>query len=304
MRVINYLVRIDSGHNCAKETRGTELGSFAPMRRKQMSANHLLSVDHLGVALDGKRILEGISFDVNAGEWVGVIGPNGSGKTTLLRSLNGFLPFSGSVKLKQREIRRWPRRELATTVSFVRQTHALAFDFLVEELVGMGRTPYKGWLEGLNGGDKSEITHALAQVNLEGFEERNVLSLSGGELQRVFLAQTLVQDTELVLLDEPTTHLDVYQQYEFLEHVRELTEAGRTIVSVFHDLEQAARYSDRLLVLNEGRQEAFAPPSEIMTPEMIASVFSMTVRVEQSAEGLPTISYLRPVRKSQDPSRL
>lgn len=260
-----------------------------------MPDNPLLKVDSLGVTLNARRIIEGIHFTVEAGEWVGIIGPNGSGKTTLLRALNGFLPFTGTVALKGREVRRWLRRELATTVSFVRQTHTLAFDFSVEELVGMGRTPYKGWLDGLDGDDLSGIGEALTRVNLEGFEQRNVLSLSGGELQRVFLAQTLVQDTELVLLDEPTTHLDVYQQYEFLEHVREMTNSGRTVVSVFHDLEQASRYSNKLLVMLEGRQVAFADPAEILTPDLIASVFNMSVRVGRSEEGLATIAYLRPV---------
>lgn len=262
-----------------------------------MPPDPLLSADSLGVTLNGRRILEGVRFTVEAGEWMGVIGPNGSGKTTLLRALNGFVPFTGTVSLKGLDIRRWQRRALATTVSFVRQTHTLAFDFSVEELVGMGRTPYKGWLDGFDSDDHSGIGEALVQVNLEGFEERNVLSLSGGELQRVFLAQTLVQDTELVLLDEPTTHLDVYQQYEFLEHVRDMTRSGRTVVSVFHDLEQAARYADKLLVLLEGKQVAFAPPLEILTPDLIASVFRMSARVRQSDEGLSTIAYLRPVRK-------
>lgn len=263
-----------------------------------MTEHPLLSVDDLGVTLDGKQILQGITFDVEPGAWTGVIGPNGSGKTTLLRAVNGYLPFSGSVRLKNREIRRWPRRELATTVSFVRQTHTLAFDFSVEELVGMGRTPYKGWLEGLNGSDRTGIADALAKVNLEGFEDRNVLSLSGGELQRVFLAQTLVQDTELVFLDEPTTHLDVYQQYEFLEHVKELTHSGRTVISVFHDLEQAARYSDRLLVLSQGRQTAFSAAEDILDPQLIADVFNMRVKVQRTDEGLSTISYLHPVQKA------
>jgi iron complex transport system ATP-binding protein len=208
--------------------------------------------------------------------------------------------FDGEVLLKGRDVRRWARRDLATTVSFVRQTHALAFDFSVEELVGMGRTPYKHWLEGINREDRDDIAIALGQVNLEGFEDRNVLSLSGGELQRVFLAQTLVQDTELVLLDEPTTHLDVYQQYEFLEHVKALTREGRTVVSVFHDLEQAARYSDNILVLSQGQQVAYADPSAILDPELIASVFNMHVHVESGDGGFSTIAYLRPVDRSRN----
>jgi iron complex transport system ATP-binding protein len=261
-----------------------------------------LSVEALGVILEEKRILEEVTFSVDSGEWVGIIGPNGSGKTTLLRALNAFVEFDGSVVLKGRDVRTWPRRELATTVSFVRQTHSLAFDFSVEELVGMGRTPYKGWLESLSSTDRNDIVTALRQVNLDGFDARNVLSLSGGELQRVFLAQSLVQDTELVLLDEPTTHLDVYQQYEFLEHVKALTGAGRTVISVFHDLEQAARYSDRILVLSQGRQVAYANPSVILDPELIASVFNMRVRVEARESGFSTISYLHPVKRSHDPS--
>lgn len=266
-----------------------------------MSQRPILSTENVVVAIDGKRIVDGVTFSAGSAEWIGIIGPNGSGKTTLLRALNGFVPFSGHVAIKGRDIRQWPRRELATCMSFVRQTHNLAFDFSVEELVGMGRTPYLRWLDGLGAPDSGEVSVALERVKLAGFEGRNVLSLSGGELQRVFLAQTLVQNTEIVLLDEPTTHLDIYQQYEFLDHVRGLAHTGKTIVSVFHDLEQAARYSDRLLVLDNGRQVAFEEPEAALTPALIEKVFSMKARVRAGSDGFSTIAYLRPVRRDATP---
>ncbi len=262
-----------------------------------MSHPPILSTQDVVVSIDGKRIVDGVNFSADSAEWIGIIGPNGSGKTTLLRALNGFIAFGGAIEIKGRDIRHWPRRELATCMSFVRQTHNLAFDFSVEELVGMGRTPYMRWLDGLGAPDRGEVKVALERVKLGGFETRNVLSLSGGELQRVFLAQALVQNTEIVLLDEPTTHLDIYQQYEFLDHVRGLARTGKTIVSVFHDLEQAARYSDRLLVLNNGRQIAFEQPNSALTPDLIESVFSMKARIGTGTEGFSTIAYLRPVRR-------
>ena len=253
----------------------------------------LLSIRDLRVELGGRLILDGVSFDVDRGQWIGVIGPNGCGKTTLLKSISGFLDFEGVIEIDGRAIDGWKRRELARTIAFVRQNHELNFEFEVKDLVMMGKTPHKGWLEPTTRSDIRDVRRALEHVGLTGFADRDALSLSGGELQRVFLAQALVQDAGLLLLDEPTTHLDVYHQYDFLDQVQGLVGAGRAAVTVFHDLSQASRYCDYLLVIQDGRQLAFDPPAEVLKADLIRSVFRMHASIAHT-EGVASITYLRP----------
>ncbi len=255
----------------------------------------LIRAHQLRVALDGTTILHDLDFAVEAGTWVGLIGPNGSGKTTLLRALSGLLPYAGTLALAERAIHAWKAPELARQMAFVRQTTPLSFDFRVEELVLLGRSPHKGWLERYTREDQQRVEHALARVDMKGFARRPVLSLSGGERQRVLLAQALVQESDLLLLDEPTNHLDVHHQFEFLNLVHDLVEAGRTVIAVFHDIELAARYADHLLVLDRGRLAAAGPPHAVLTEALMASVFRMQARLETTDDGLLRIFYLTPV---------
>ena len=257
----------------------------------------LITARQLRVALDGTTILHDLDFTVEAGTWVGLIGPNGSGKTTLLRTMSGLLPYEGSLTLVERPIDSWKAQELARQMAFVRQTTPLSFDFSVAELVLLGRSPHKGWLERYTGEDRQHVEQALMRVDMDGFARRSVLSLSGGERQRVFLAQALVQESDLLLLDEPTTHLDVHHQFEFLNLVRGLVEAGRTVVAVFHDIELAARYADHLLVLNQGRLAAAGPPHAVLTEALLASVFRMQARLDTMNDGTLQIYYEMPVNE-------
>jgi len=251
--------------------------------------------DRLNVSLDGKAILRELGFTVEAGMWVGLLGPNGSGKTTLLRTLGGLLPYTGTLTLFDRPVHAWKPRELARRLAFVRQATTLSFDFTVEELVLLGRAPHKGWLDVDTRADRERVRAALAQVDLAGFESRSMLSLSGGEQQRVLLAQALVQEAEILLLDEPTAHLDVHHQFEFIDHVHGLVKAGRTVVAAFHDLELAARFADQLLVLDRGRLAAAGPPRDVLTEALLASVFRMKARLELSDDDIPRIHYLAPL---------
>ena len=254
----------------------------------------LVVAEDLRVALDGTPILHGLDFAVEAGTWVGLLGPNGSGKTTLLRALAGVLPYQGRLDLDGRAVRAWKPRALARRLAVLRQTTPLSFDFSVEELVLLGRTAHKGWLDRYDAADRARVREALAHVDLDAFARRSVLALSGGERQRVLLAQALVQESDLLLLDEPTAHLDVHYQFEFLDVVRALVAAGRTVIAVFHDLEQAARYADHLLVLDQGRLVADGPPRHVLTEALLASVFRMRARVESAGERL-RILYEAPV---------
>ena len=257
-----------------------------------MPSDPLLQAERVSVALGGRPVLRAVSFDVAAGTCVGLLGPNGSGKTTLLRAVSGVLPHEGRLTFDGRPVQRWAPRSLARRLAFVQQSPALTFDLSVRALVAMGRTPHRRWLEPYDARDHALVRQALAQVDLDGFAERSALSLSGGELQRVFLAQALAQEADLLLLDEPTAHLDVHYQFTLMDRVRALVGDGRTVLGVFHDLELAARYADRLLVLSEGRLTAAGPPADVLTPALLARVFRMEARVHREAGGPLRISYL------------
>lgn len=271
-------------------------------RSGPVAAVALLSVDHLGVSLDGHQILRDVSFEVSSGAWIGLLGPNGSGKTTLLRAIGGHLPFEGHIELMGRPLDQWNVQERARRLAFVRQAPTLTFDFTVKDLVLLGRAPHRGWLEAYHRSDRDRVQEALAQVDLEGFASRSVLSLSGGEMQRVFLAQALVQEADLLLLDEPTAHLDVHYQFSFMERVQSQVAEGRTVLAVFHDLELAARYADQLLVLKDGELWDRGEPSSVLTSECIAEVFGMQARIERRPDGSLLIDYVGPVSQSR-PSR-
>jgi len=261
----------------------------------------LLSVDRVHVEIEEQPILHGVDFGVPAGRWVGLLGPNGSGKTTLLRAIGALIPFEGHIALDGRSVEALSARERARRLAFVRQAPSLTFDFTVEELVLLGRAPHRGWLESYKGPDLTHVREALARVDLQGFADRSVLSLSGGELQRVFLAQALVQEADLLLLDEPTSHLDVHYQFSFMEQVQTLVrEEGRTVLTVFHDLELAARYAERLLVLQDGHLVADGAPASVLTPSSIADVFGMNARVERSSERGLQVDYLGPIHTAPE----
>ncbi len=258
----------------------------------------MVEASGLQVILGGRTILDELTFQIPAGSFVGLLGPNGSGKTTLIRTISGVLPYSGQLFLEGRPLQRWPRRALARRVAVVRQAPTLAFDFTVEDIVLMGRAPHKGWLEPFTAADRARVRAALTAVDLTDAAHRLIHTLSGGEQQRVFLAQALAQEADLLLLDEPTAHLDVHYQFELLERIRSLVAEGRTVVAVFHDLALAARYADRLLVLHQGRLVADGPPDEVLTEDLIARVFRMKARIHYLADGTPCIQYLHPITET------
>jgi iron complex transport system ATP-binding protein len=260
----------------------------------------LLSVDDLTVRLDGHTILSDLGFELSAGTWVGLLGPNGSGKTTLLRAIGTHVPFEGTVTLDGRPVKEWTATERARRLAYVQQTPSLTFDFTVEDLVLLGRTPHRGWMQRYQSYDRERVRDALRRVDLAGFADRSVLSLSGGERQRVFLAQALVQEADLLLLDEPTSHLDVQYQFSVLEEVQALVAAGRTVITVFHDLERASRYAERLLILDDGRLVADGEPADVLTPACIAEVFGMRARIEPRRGGGVHIDYEGPVTAASD----
>lgn len=252
-------------------------------------------VSDLSVQLSNTTIIHSIKFNLFPGTVTGLVGPNGCGKTTLMRAICGYLTYNGSILFKKTEICEWPQKKLARKISFVRQAPRLSFDFTVEELVLLGRLPHKSLLEGISRHDRNKLKTILEQVGLSGFEKRSLQSLSGGERQRAYLAQAIMQDSQLLLLDEPTAHLDVCHQYQFLELMRELKEQGKTVLAVFHDLELAAKFSDRLLVLHHGNLVATGSPKDILQDELLANVFRMRGRVAIAPDGECKITYDTPL---------
>lgn len=253
-----------------------------------------LRVENLSVQLGGQGVLRDVSFTAVAGEWLGVIGPNGSGKTTLLRAVSGAVPGEGRIELFGQPLTAWAAHERAKRVAMVRQQSAVSFDLTVRDVVMLGRAPHRGWFASFGKDDTEVVEAAMEEVDVAAYADRALTSLSGGEVQRAFLAQALAQDADLLLLDEPTTHLDVHYQFSLLDAVRRQVEYGRAVIAVVHDLEHAARYADQLIVLDEGECVARGTPREVLTSELLADVFGMRAAIQPTGEGL-RIDYQAPV---------
>ncbi len=250
-----------------------------------------IDVSDLAVTIDGTSIMHDVSFVVAPGETIGLIGPNGSGKSTLMRCIAGVQEYEGAILLDGQDVRHWKARPLARRLAFLHQSTSIEFDFTVEQLVLLGRSPHRGWLQGYAAHDRKLAQDALRRVELEPLASRSILTLSGGELQRALLAQALVQEARLLLLDEPTAHLDVHHRFEFMEIVHDLSATGRTIITAFHDLELAARFTDRLLVLAGGTLVADGPPTSVLTSELLQDVFRMKADIQQTPDGKLSIHF-------------
>jgi iron complex transport system ATP-binding protein len=179
-------------------------------------------------------------------------------------------------------------------VAMVRQQSAVSFDLTVRDVVMLGRAPHRGWFASFGEDDEEMVEAAMTEVDVATYADRPLTSLSGGEVQRAFLAQALAQDADLLLLDEPTTHLDVHYQFSLLDAVRRQVEYDRSVVAVVHDLEHAARYADRLIVLDKGQCVARGTPREVLTSELIADVFGMSAVIYPAGDEL-RIDYRSPV---------
>jgi len=239
-----------------------------------------VSVKDLGFAYDGRPVLEGIYLEVEEGEILALVGPNGSGKTTLLRNIAGVLePSAGAVYLDFKELREFSPRELARYLAAVEQERRVGFDFTVRELVELGRLPHLGRWERLGAEDHETIERAMELTHIQEFAERPISTLSGGERQRVFLAIALAQEPKILLLDEPTAHLDINYQIELMEIIRRRAEAGLTIITALHDLNLAAYYADRTALLHRGRIAALGRPEEVLTARNIKRAFGAEVAV-------------------------
>ena len=230
---------------------------------------------------DGVKAVDQLDLYVRRGEIYGLLGPNGAGKTTLLRCINWTLrPQIGIVLVDGRDVARWSRREIARRMGLVPQNSTITFPFTVLEVVLMGRHPHQGPLGGESERDLEIVREALRLTDTLRFAARPITGLSGGERQRVIIARALAQEPGVLLLDEPTLHLDINHQLEVLNLVRRLT-GERKLVTVLtsHDLNLVARYCDRLLMLNQGQVYALGTPEEVLTPANIRRVYRVEVEV-------------------------
>ena len=243
----------------------------------------LYQLDHLDISFNSTCVLKEISLEVRAGEFLGIIGPNGSGKSTMLRAMSSVLkPSAGSIHLDGRELRSFPGRELARRLAVVPQDSPVAFEFTVLEVVLMGRSPHLGRFKPETGRDLEIAMDALKRTNLIHLADRRIGALSGGERQRAMIARALAQDTDILFLDEPTAHLDINYQVEILQLARrENVENGKTVVVVLHDLNLAAEFCDRLVMLKNGEIFAAGTPEDVITAQNVQRVYGAAVWVKK-----------------------
>ncbi|MGB5864379.1 MAG: ABC transporter ATP-binding protein [Sulfitobacter sp.] len=240
----------------------------------------VLSVRQLGVTLRTKPVLEDISFDVDAGEMVGLIGPNGAGKTTLMRGVLGLVPSVGRSSLCE-----MTADARSKQVAWMPQSREIAWPVNVRTLVGLGRIPHLGMGAKPTAKDAAAVERALAHMGLEGFADRTATRLSGGEQARVLIARALAQETPLLMADEPAAGLDPGHQISTMTCFAQLAAAGASVIVSLHDLGLAARHCTRLLVVNGGKFIADGPPREVLTPALLRDVFGITAFTADTPDG-------------------
>ncbi|MED4205126.1 adenosylcobinamide amidohydrolase [Neobacillus mesonae] len=241
----------------------------------------MLSVQNVSGGYSGEPVVKNISFSVQKGELFGILGPNGSGKTTLLKMLSGILPIKqGEILIGGKRLGAYNSKQLAQKVAVLSQHSSQSFSYSVKETVSLGRYAHqKGLFQTWSLEDENVVQRVMKQIGVSLFQDKNIQELSGGERQRVFLAQALAQEPEILLLDEPTNHLDLSYQKELLDLLKEwTTENGLTVVSIFHDLNLAGLYCDRLLLLEKGIIKINHVPNEVLREETIREVYQTNIQ--------------------------
>lgn len=236
-----------------------------------------------------RPVLEKVTLEIKEGEMVSIIGPNGSGKSTLLRCICRVLqPGGGAIYLNGKDAARLNSRALARLLGYVPQSGAEVFPLTVFEAVLLGRKPYLNWVVGAR--DREIVTRILRFLKLEGFALKYLNELSGGEKQKVLIARALAQEPEVLILDEPTSNLDIKHQLEVLGFLQKLARQGKmTVVMVLHDLNLAARFSEQLILLREGKVFAAGPPPAVLNPDNLSAVYGVEVSIAQNGPGIQVL---------------
>ena len=251
----------------------------------------------------GEPVVDGESIAAEPGAVTALVGPNGSGKSTLLKGLaNQLDPAAGTVLLDGHDIQRLDQKKLARKLGLLSQESTSPDSITVEDLVYHGRYPHRGFFESVTDDDEAAVDRAIELAGCDHLRERDVGSLSGGQKQLAWIAMVLAQETDVLLLDEPTTFLDLHHQLEVMEIIQTLKEASSiTVVVVLHDIEQAARLADRMVALKDGRIRATGTPQEVVTEDLLAEVFEIEARVDSTDRG-PRVEPVRARHEDeQDP---
>ena len=253
--------------------------------------NPLFALREVAVCYGSTQVLGPVSLAFSAGEFVSVAGPNGAGKSTLLSVLAGLVaPSSGSCEFLHQQAHQWNRRSFAQRVAVVQQVESPSFPFTAEQVVYMGRMPHRARFTD-TAEDDAAVEQALASTGTLPFRHREFRTLSGGEKQRILLAAALAQTPEVLLLDEPSTHLDLHHQVSLHQMLRRLSKSGMLVVAVTHDLNLAAAYSDRMVVLHHGTIQAEGTPTQVLRSSLMEEVFQVHVQVHTAASGHPWLVY-------------
>ncbi|MEQ8823320.1 MAG: ABC transporter ATP-binding protein [Filomicrobium sp.] len=256
----------------------------------------LLNVEKLSVHLGKRQVVEDLSFDLDAGECVGLIGPNGSGKSTLMKALMGLLPSKGAARIGGHDLFAIAGQERARRIAYLPQEQQVVWPISVEALVMLGRAPYRSGFAPPSPDDVAAVEEAIVAMDLVELRHRSARELSGGERARVLIARTLAQQTPLLFADEPTAGLDPAHQIALMETFCAMANNGRTVLACLHDLALAAQWCDRLLLLDEGRILAAGAPLDVLTPENLSTVYGVSAFFADSDHGPVVV----PVRRYRD----
>ena len=244
------------------------------------SATLSLECHEVGFHYDQEDVLRGINFQAHQGQMIALVGPNGAGKSTLLQLLiRALKPSSGTLSLNNTPLKQFSRKALAQQMAFVPQDTQIAYSFSVQEIVAMGRHPYLRRFQAMTNQDYQAIDAAMSQTELSHLSHRTVNELSGGERQRTIIARALAQQAKILILDEATASLDLSHQLELLSLCRQLADAGHLIITAIHDLNNAARFCDRVLLLNQSRLVADGPPKQVFTEANLAAHFHLQTKI-------------------------